>query len=468
MSIRRTLVSLAALVLLSAGCSGAGSPTSSSVADSTVASTTTTTAATTTTTTATTTPPTTASSTTSTNPPTTTSEQASVQVGTGAHRLVAANFAPLDGKRVGLIAHQSSVVGDSHIADLLNEAPNVELVATFGPEHGLRGTADAGEFVPSEIDPETGLPVFSLYGPTRQPTTEMLEGIDVLVYDLQDVGTRYYTYISTMGLAMQAAAANNIEFVVLERPNPLGGLVGGGVLEADRTSFVGQYPIPDIYGLTSMELAAVIIAEELLPGLEDLNFSGVPTINWTKSMRWEDTGLEWIPPSPAITSPDTALLYPATIYFEATSLSYGRGTEMPFEVLGAPWLNAEALQAELASRDLPGVEFDATSITPEMLATITVVPAYLGETIPAVQLEVTDPQAIRPAELGLHLLDAVFAQARAAGVDPLSRPEWLDQLSGSTLLRRGIAGGEFSVDEILAQQDADRDTLFDQLESYPR
>lgn len=370
--------------------------------------------------------------------------------------MVESDFALLAGKRVGLIAHQNSVVGDLHLADLLHAAPNVELVAMFGPEHGVRGTADAGEYVDDATDPDTGVPIFSLFGPTRQPTTAMLDGIDVLVYDLQDVGARYYTYISTMGLAMQAAAAADIDFVVLERPNPLGGLVGGGLLDEQRVSFVGQYPIPDTYGLTSLELALFIKNNQMLDGLDDPGLDGVELSGWDRSMRWEDTGLPWIPPSPAITTPDTALLYPATIYFEATNLSYGRGTEMPFEVIGAPWLDAEAMRDELLGRNLPGVDFIATTITPEMLPDMTVEPAYLSTEVLAVQLVVTDTAAIRPSELGIHLLEVVFAQASAAGVDPLSRPEWLDQLSGSDLLRRGIAGGELSAGQIIEQQQTER------------
>jgi len=400
-----------------------------------------------------------------TEAPTTTTTGAPLPVEPGAGRLVADDFAILDGKRVGLIAHQSSVVGDAHTADLLMAATNVELVALFGPEHGIRGIADAGEAVESSTDPSTGVPVFSLYGSTRSPTPDMLEGIDVLVYDLQDVGTRYYTYISTMGLAMQAAAANDIEFVVLERPNPLGSRVGGGVLEDARTSFVGQYPIPAVYGLTSMELAQLLVDEQLLDGLDTLTYTGVPAIGLDRSTTWAETGLVWIPPSPAITSPQTALLYPATIYFEATSMSYGRGTEIPFEVVGAPWLDAEALVGELRGREVPGVQVDATTIVPRMLPNMTVTPAYLDQEIPAVRLRVTDPEAFRPTEFGVHLLDAVFTQARSVGVDPLSRPDWLDQLSGSTLLRNGI--GVLSPDEIIAEHARQRAEMFARFPSYP-
>lgn len=367
---------------------------------------------------------------------------------TGAAVLVDRGFDLIDGRRVGLISHQNSVVASRHLADWLHDAPNVELVALFGPEHGARGDADAGEYVADVVDPSTGVPVFSLYGPTRQPTPEMLDGIDVLLYDLQDVGARYYTYISTMGLAMQAANDAGIEFMVLDRPNPLGGQVGGGRLNGGYASFVGMYTIPDLYGLTPGELATWIAAG-LLPKLNDLDLSVVEMIGWNHEMLWEDTGLEWIAPSPAMTTPDAALVYPATIYFEALTLSYGRGTDTPFQVIGAPWLDADALVADLIGRRLGGIGFTATTISPQMLAGMTVEPAFLGETIPAVRLSVTDAHALRPTEVGVHLLDAVFNQADAAGVDPLARPDWLDQLSGGPLLRRFVTDQPRDVEEIL-------------------
>ena len=377
-------------------------------------------------------------------------------VSTGSTVLVESDFAHIDGKRIGLIAHQVSVVYGEHLGDLLHRAPNVELVAMFGPEHGVRGDADAGEYVEDAIDPATGVPVYSLFGPTRQPTPEMLAGIDVLLYDLQDVGTRYYTYISTMGLAMQAAAEAGVEFVVLDRPNPLGGTVDGGMLDTSYESFVGLYPIADVYGLTAGELATWVQAE-LLSSLETLDLTVIEMDGWTRSMRWEDTGLEWVAPSPAITTPNAALLYPTTIYFEALSLSYGRGTSRPFQVIGAPWLDPVALIADLESRGLDGIGFVETTITPAMLRDMTVEPAYLGETIPAVDLIVTNNATLRPASVGVHVLDAVFAQARNAGVDPLARPEWLDQLSGSELLRRSLTDNPLSVEELLASQAADRE-----------
>ena len=367
----------------------------------------------------------------------------------GAQVLADDNFAALTGSRVGLIAHQNSVVTvngvETHLTDAMSNADDVALVALFGPEHGVRGTADAGELINDEVDPETGIPVFSLFGSSRKPTAEMLAGIDTLVYDLQDVGTRYYTYISTMGLAMQAAAQAQIRFVVLDRPNPLGGEIGGGVLEVERTSFVGQYPIPDQYGLTAGELAQEIVENAWLPGLETLQLDIVPVDGWSRDMRWPETGLDWIAPSPALDTAEAALLYPATIWFEASSLSYGRGTSEPFRVLGAPWLDAQDAVVELTSRDIPGVRFESDVITPALLPNMTVEPAFLGQSIPAIRLRVTDPSELRPTTLGIHLLDVINTQAQSADVAMLDRPGWLDQLSGNNLLRRAIESGDIDV-----------------------
>lgn len=403
---------------------------------------------------------------TTTTPATSTSTSVSlralpaVSVTTGAQKLVDSNFSQLSGSRVGLIAHQNSVVhidGEQvHLSDAMVASGVVELVSLFGPEHGVRGSADAGELVDDEIDANTGLPVFSLFGNTRQPSQEMLEDLDVLVYDLQDVGTRYYTYISTMGLAMQAAAEADVGFIVLDRPNPLGGGIGGGVLEPGRASFVGQYPIPDRYGLTAGELAKQIIEQRWLSGLDDLDFEVITLDGWTRDQLWSDTGLEWIAPSPALDTVESALVYPATIWFEASAMSYGRGTSEPFRVLGAPWLDAEAAVAELRSRSLPGVDFETTQVTPTMLPGFTVEPAFVDQTIPAVRLRVDDSSAVDSTALGVHLLEVMSIQALDAGATFLSRPAWLDQLSGNTLLRTAIESGEFDVSRVLADQQTQR------------
>ncbi len=386
-------------------------------------------------------------------------------VQTGADRLVASDFAVIEGKRVGLISHQNSLVNGQHLADHLANTDRVELVALFGPEHGARGDRDAGEHVEDTTDPATGVRVFSLFGETRQPTASMLEGVDVLLYDLQDVGARYYTYISTMGLAMQAAAAADIPFIILDRPNPLGGHVDGGVLDESATSFVGLYPVPDLYGLTAGELARAAQANSWIAGIESLRLSVIEMTGWDASMRWPDTGLEWIAPSPALKTADSAIVYPATVYLEATSVSYGRGTDRPFMLFGAPWLDAQHVVDELRALSLPGLEFTATSTTPRMLDGLSVEPAFLDIEIAAVQVDVVDAAAVRPSEAGVHILHLLLSEGRAAGVEVLTRPEWLDQLSGSPRLREELER-QAPVDEILRRRHAEAASSSKQLEAF--
>ena len=387
------------------------------------------------------------------------------RVRTGAELLVESGFSIIDGNRVGLIGHQNSVVDGTHLADHLNMAENVHLIALFGPEHGVRGTRDAGEYVEDEVDLSTGVPIYSLFGETREPTASMLDDLDVLLYDLQDVGARYYTYISTMGLAMQAAAEANIEFVVLDRPNPLGGSVAGGVLDPAFASFVGQYPVSDIYGLTAGELAGAITENAWLDGLENLELSVVEMTGWNASMRWHDTGLDWVPPSPALASPDTALLYPALVYFEATSLSFGRGTDRVFELLGAPWLDADKVTDDVEARGIPGLGARAATATPRMLPAMTVEPAFLGMEIPVVEFTITDPAIFSPADAGIHLLDVFNREGERNNVDILDRPDWLDQLYGSQALRLELQQGTAAVD-IIARRAAEAMAQSKELESY--
>ena len=285
----------------------------------------------------------------------------------GIEVLAERGFEGLQGKRVGLVTNPSGV---DHLLrptiDILFEAPGVQLVALFAPEHGVRGDVYAGGKVADYTDPKTGLPVHSLYGSQREPTDAMLQGIDVMVYDIQDVGTRSYTFISTLGLVMRACARNQIEVMVLDRPNPLGGeKVEGPLVEPGFFSFVSQYEIPYVYGLTVGELAQLINEEGLNKGQKgDLSpvkckLSVIPMEGWTRDMLYTDTGLPWILPSPNIPSSRTAVCYPsAGIAGEfGDYLNIGIGYNIPFETFAAEWIDADALQARLDSYGLPGVAF---------------------------------------------------------------------------------------------------------------
>ncbi|OJV44352.1 MAG: hypothetical protein BGO29_13560 [Bacteroidales bacterium 36-12] len=281
-----------------------------------------------------------------------------IKIKTGIEVLKQQNFKILEGKRVGLITNPTGVdnVMKSTI-DVLHDAKNVNLVALFAPEHGVRGDAHAGDYVEDEKDTKTGLPVYSLHGKTRKATPEMLKNIDVLVYDIQDIGCRSFTYISTMGLAMEAAAENNIEFVVLDRPNPLGGLkVEGGPVEKKFISFVSQYNIPYVYGLTCGELALFLNGENMIA--KKCNLHVVTMKGWKRNMRYEDTGLQWISSSPHIPHPTTALFYPVSgILGELGYLSIGVGYPLPFELFAAEWIDAEKLAENMNRLKLSGLYF---------------------------------------------------------------------------------------------------------------
>ncbi|GIV59841.1 DUF1343 domain-containing protein [Rhodocaloribacter litoris] len=363
-------------------------------------------------------------------------------VRTGAEVLARQAFRPLDGLRVGLIVNHTARVDTTHLIDLLHAAPNVTLGALFGPEHGLRGEADAGEKIEDGRDARTGVPVYSLYGETRRPTPAMLAGLDALVFDIQDVGARFYTYISTMGLAMQAAAEAGLPFFVLDRPNPLGGLrVEGFVLEAGFTSFVGQYPIPIVHGLTVGELARMIRGERMLPGLDSLDLRVIPMDGWQRTMTWPATGRPWLPPSPNIPDFETALIYPGTCFIEGTTASEGRGTRQPFKQIGAPWADARALADTLNARHLPGVRFEPVTFTPVSIDGMATNPKHRDVPVHGVRYVLTDPATFQPVTTGLHVLEALYRQAPDDVRGDFLNARWLNLLAGTDRLHAMLTAG---------------------------
>ena len=300
------------------------------------------------------------------------------------------------GKRVGLITNATGMNSQfQSTVDVLHV--KTRLVALFSPEHGIRGAVPAGDQVGSLTDVKTGLPVYSLYGATKKPTSEMLEGLDILAFDIQDVGARSYTYIYTMAYAMQAAKENGKTFVVFDRPNPVGGAeVEGGVVKSGFESFIGMYPIPIRHGLTVGELAR-LFNQEFGIGCE---LVVIPMTGWQRAMYFAETGLPWVMTSPNIPTPDTALVYPATGIFGGTNISEGVGTTRPFDFVGAPWLDADALAAAMNSLQLPGVVFRPANYIPQF-------GSFAGETCSGVQLHITDRKAFRPVRTGMSLLSAV-------------------------------------------------------------
>ncbi len=288
-----------------------------------------------------------------------------IRIKTGLEVLKEQNFKCLEGKRVGLITNPTGVDNKmKSTIDILHEAPNVNLVALFGPEHGVRGDAHAGDHVTDAKDPFTGLPVYSLYGKTRKATPDMLKDIDVLVYDIQDIGCRSFTYISTMGLAMEAAAENGKEFIVLDRPNPLGGMkVEGNLTEDDCISFVSQFKIPYLYGLTCGELAMFLNGEKMLKA--QCNLHVIKMKKWKRNMDYTQTGLQWVPASPHIPHAHSAIFYPVSgILGELGYMSIGVGYTIPFQMFAAPWIEASKLAKNLNALNVPGVEFRPIYLKP--------------------------------------------------------------------------------------------------------
>lgn len=378
-------------------------------------------------------------------------------VQSGAQVLAGNGFETLAGQRVGLIVNHTAQVDTAHLIDRIEAAPNVELGAIFAPEHGLRGTAGAGESVEDGRDPRTGTPVYSLYGQTRQPTPDMLEGLDALVFDVQDVGARFYTYITTLGLAMQAAAKAGLRFVVLDRPNPLGGTYTSGfVLEPEHQSFVGRYPIPIAHGMTIGELAKYIRGEGLLTGVDSLDLTVISMEGWRRDLQWPDTGLPWRAPSPNLPTWETALLYPGMCFFEGVRVSEGRGTSRPFLQIGAPWsaMAAQNVVDTLRAHDLAGIDVDTTTFTPRSMPQAAPHPRFEGERVFGFELTVTDRRAVDPLAVGIHALSAMYERARARGdTNFVSRPEHLTRLAGIDRLLHSLRKGT-PPDSIVASWDA--------------
>lgn len=313
------------------------------------------------------------------------------------------NFKPLQSKRIGLITNPTGVNRYlKSTIDILHDAPNVQLVALYGPEHGVRGDIYAGAKVQDQKDEKTGLPIFSLYGKTRKATKEMLRGIDALVYDIQDIGSRSFTFISTMGLAMEAAAENGIEFIVLDRPNPLGGLhVEGNVVEDDCVSFVSQFRIPYIYGLTCGELAKMLNGERMLANGVQCKLTVIKMKGWKRKMTFADTGLPWIASSPHIPQALTAWYYPTTgIVGELGYLSIGVGYTLPFQLFAASWIDAEELANAMNAQQMPGVTFRPIHLRPFYST-------GKGEQLQGIQIHITNYKTVQLTPIQFVLMQEI-------------------------------------------------------------
>ena len=360
------------------------------------------------------------------------------QVMTGIDVLEQQAFKCLQGKRVGLITNPTGV--NRHLVstvDVLNNVPGVNLVALYGPEHGVRGDVHAGDKVDNIKDAKTGLPVYSLYGKTRKPTAEMLKDIDVLVYDIQDIGCRSFTFISTMGLAMEAAAENGKEFVVLDRPNPIGGLkVEGNITDSDCISFVSQFKIPYLYGLTCGELAQMLNGERMLNNSVQCKLTVVKMKNWKRKMNYAATGLQWIPSSPHIPQAVTAYYYPTSgILGELGYMSIGVGYTIPFQMFAASWINAIQLADAMNAHHLSGVTYRPIYLKPFYSV-------GKGEQMQGVQMHITDYQAAQLTPIQFILIEEIarlYPEHSVMEHADTKRFGMFDKVSGSKQIRERLA-----------------------------
>lgn len=371
---------------------------------------------------------------------------ASAEVKLGIDVLRDDGFKPLQNKRIGLVAHPASV--DAKLVptvEILRSAPNVKLVALFGPEHGVWGDEYAGDQVPDRTDPRTGLPVYSLYGKTRKPTKQMLENLDALVFDLQDIGSRSYTYISTMKVCLEACAENAIEFIVLDRPNPLGGQrVEGPPLREGFESFIGAIDVPYVHGMTMGELAQ-LVREQVAPGFRKLTI--VPMKGWTREMVWEDTRLGWVPTSPHIPHASTCAAYAATgILGELQVVSIGVGYTLPFEIIGAPSIDGDALAATLNKQfafaeGAPPLYFRPARLKPFYSL-------FQGQPCQGVQVYIDPQRSPTLVEINFRIIDALGG----ATVFPKSadRHAGFNKACGSDEARKWIMEGK-PLEELFAQ-----------------
>lgn len=347
----------------------------------------------------------------------------------GIERLLSERMDLLAGDRVGLVTNPSGVDASlrSTVA-LLYEHDGVDLRRLFGPEHGIHGLARAGSEVSDSTDERTGLPVSSLYGETRRPTAEMLADIDVLVYDMQDLGVRFYTLIYTLAYTLEGAAEHDTRVVVLDRPNPVAPLgVSGNRVPDEHASFVGNYRLPVTHGLTVGELARYVAGEFGI----DVDLTIVPLSGWSRTNWYDETGLAWVPPSPNVPTLTTATLYPGTCLFEGTILSEGRGTAKPFELIGAPWVDGGTWARTLNNLGLPGVRFRPAAFSPSYSK-------HEGEPTEGVQVHVRDREGIEPLAVGLSMLVSAFQLFPETDWRIYEGEHFVDRLAGGPYLRKTV------------------------------
>ncbi len=354
----------------------------------------------------------------------------------GDELLLNENLELINGKLVGVVTNHSAVLPNNvHLVDTLLSL-GINITALFSPEHGIRGEISDGSKISSSTDDKTGIPIFSLYGNTKKPTKEMLNNIDIILFDIQDIGSRFYTYISTLYYILQTAAENNLSVIVLDRPNPITGIrVSGPLLDPNYKSFIGIAPIPVLHGMTIGELAELFVKENFI------NSSSMPELivikmkGWERNYFWDDLEREWIPPSPNIPNFETALIYPGTCFIEGTNVSEGRGKDDPFLTIGAPFINSEELINNLKSFQIAGIDFSPSSFTPVDIIGKAAHPKYEGIKCYGVKFKLTDKKKFNAVEFGVYL---IYSLLRLYPNNFKFNDNYFDKLAGTDKLRKDL------------------------------
>ena len=354
--------------------------------------------------------------------------------------LIKENIELLKDKRVGVVTNHSAVLPNNvHLVDTLL-ALGINITALFSPEHGIRGKFSDGSKISSSTDDIKGIPIFSLYGNVKKPTKEMLNNIDIILFDIQDIGVRFYTYISTLYYLLQSAAENNLPVIVLDRPNPIGGLrVGGPVLDINYRSFIGIVPIPVLHGMTIGELAELFVKENFINTSSKPELIVIKMKGWKRNYFWDEIGREWIPTSPNIPNFETSLIYPGTAFLEGTNISEGRGTDNPFLTIGAPFINSKELINILKSLQIAGIDFSPSSFTPVNIKGKAVHPKYEGINCYGVKFKLTDKKKFNAVEFGIYL---IYSLLKLYPDNFKFKNNHFDKLAGTDKLRKDLLAGK--------------------------
>ncbi len=355
----------------------------------------------------------------------------------GADVLLNDEFKLIENKNIGIITNHTGVLSNgTHLVDTLFSRKDVNVISLFGPEHGIRGDAPDGSKIEHGIDKKTGLPVYSLYGKIRKPTPEMLKNIDLLLFDIQDIGARFYTFISTMYYAIEAAAENRIPIIILDRPNPINGeTVEGAILDSNFISFVGIEEIPIRHGMTVGELAKLMNQKRFLAKQKTADLKVVKIKNWHRNFYYDDCNINWIKPSPNMPNLETAIVYPGLCLLEGTNISEGRGTFSPFLQIGSPYANSEEILKEINNLDLQGIKVESVKYTPVAIENMSTYPKYKNEECNGIKLTITNRNLFEPVKFGINLI-YVFHKLYPENFS--FRENWIDKLWGSSFLRESI------------------------------